>query len=389
MSRTRSRTFLTGKVSGQKRTTCFDAFAPYSNAGVDNTESVTDSVHTKLSGGRWSGGGPFDLTRSTTTWSGNQATSVVWRNSGNVCDLGQGTVRIQNPSGSNPAPLVVLGHPSAIARNAMATSAIAAIEPTQPAFDLSVFLGELRAEGLPNLPGTATRESTRAAKAAGGEYLNVEFGWLPLVRGVRDFARTVANSDKILNSYQEQSNQVIKRSYEWPTESKVQAYSCSHVMEPPVGFFTGGGHFERTFRRSWLEAEFLYFLPTGGSQTAKNQRFGSYARKLLGISLSPEVLWNLSPWSWAADWFGNVGDVMHNISAFGTDGLVMRNGWFMCHSGLTRVDSGTFKNRYQVRTRVDERKTRDVATPFGFGLTDADLSPRQFAIMAALGLAHT
>jgi hypothetical protein len=79
---------------------------------------------------------------------------------------------------------------------------------------------------------------------------------------------------------------------------------------------------------------------------------------------------------------------MHNVSAFGTDGLVMRNGYIMCHSGKESVDSGSFKGHYQTKTVVSERKTRHVASPFGFGLVDADLSSRQLAIMAALGLSR-
>jgi hypothetical protein len=386
MARLRTRSYNSAPISGQYRTSLVAGWNFYSDLGVANNESVIDELHSFYDG-HWSSGGPFDLTRSTSTWIGQEKHTWYFPNGLDV--KGKGTVRIMNPSGTNPTGIGPYVHPSQAQLMADATTAIARIEPTQPAFDLSVFLGELRAEGLPNLPGLMAREQTKVAKAAGGEYLNIEFGWLPLVRGVRDFASTVAKSDEILSSYQEQSNQVLRRSYEWPTESESQAYSCTHVMNPGVGFFTGGGHHERITRRKWLEAEFMYYLPTGGSRTAKNQRFASYARKLLGVDLSPEVLWNLSPWSWAADWFGNVGDVMHNISAFGTDGMVMRNGYIMCHTNKTVTDSGSFAGQFQVRTVVTERKTRHVAHPYGFGVTDASLSARQLAIMAALGLSRT
>jgi hypothetical protein len=137
-----------------------------------------------------------------------------------------------------------------------------------------------------------------------------------------------------------------------------------------------------------MEVDFIYYLPTGDSAREKISRYGAYARKLLGIDLTPEVLWNLSPWSWAADWFSNTGDVMHNISAFGSDGLVMRNGYTMCHSGLTQVDSGSYSGFYQVKTRVRETKTRHVATPYGFGVSYDGLSARQIATVAALGLSR-
>ncbi len=379
-SRTRSRSYTTGWVSGQWRTGGFGSWRPYNGPGVANSETVTDQTNNFVNG-HWNGGGPFDLTRSTVHF---QGIGQVVGNSNF-----QGSARIHNPVGTNPPALIPPAHPSTAQLKADGVTAIARTEPTNPAFDLSVFLGELRAEGLPNLPGHTVMERTKLAKASGSEYLNIEFGWSPLVRGVRDFCKTVANSDKILGSYQEQANQVIKRNYDWPAEETTQAYATTHGMYPGAGFFTGGGHHERIFKRKWFEASYIYYLPVGSSQNAKNQRFASYARKLLGVDLSPEVLWNLSPWSWAADWFGNVGDVMHNVSAFGTDGLVLRDGYIMCHSGKIEVDSGSFWNLNQVRTITVERKTRHVAAPYGIGFSGASLSTRQIAILGALGLSRT
>lgn len=381
----KSRTSYPGLVSGIMRNCFFCPVNPYVNSGLQSYEWRDSVNHAKLNG-RWSGGGPFYLERDMTYYSPKMQ-EASWYTSGGGW-LGTGTTRIEGPSGVTPVSLGNPSHPSLVSRLADATSAIAAIEPTNPAFDLSVFLGELRAEGLPNLPGSSVRDKVSLANKSGSEYLNVEFGWLPLIRGIRDFAKTVNNADSILSSYREKANVVTQRSYEWPHEEQSQAYNCAQTMFPPEGFYTGGGHHEYRFVKKWLEAEFTYYLPTGDSKGAKISRFGSYARKLLGVDLSPEVLWNLSPWSWAADWFGNVGDVMHNVSAFGTDGLVMRNGYMMCHSGLHTVDSGTFQGQYQVKTRKQEVKSRLDATPFGFGVVYDGLSLRQQAVIAALGLSR-
>jgi hypothetical protein len=232
-------------------------------------------------------------------------------------------------------------------------------------------------------------EQTKRAKAAGSEYLNVEFGWLPLVRGVRDFAKTVENADKIIRQHQENANRVLQRRYNWPQLSDSRADACSHSMTPAVSFFTDGGRFQSVLQNKWLEAEFIFYLPIGGSMNDKIRRYGSYARKLLGIDLSPEVLWNLAPWSWAADWFGNMGDVLHNLSAFHQDGMVMRHAYIMCHTRKDTVDSGRYQNGpLHVRTRRQETKTRLPATPYGFGVSYEGLSLRQTAVVAALGLSR-
>jgi hypothetical protein len=270
----------------------------------------------------------------------------------------------------------------------MGTTAIAKTEPTNPAFDLATAIGELRMEGIPNLPGAQAMETTRLAKKAGSEYLNLEFGWLPLVRSIRDFASVVDNHDQIIRDYQEGQNRFIQRSYEWPAEEESRAAACSFGMTPADGFFTGGGRWSNSFRKTWFEAEYRYKLPVGGSVDAKVRRYGSYARKLLGVDLSPEVLWNLSPWSWAADWFSNTGDVMHNISALGTDGLVLRHGYIMSHCGRTVQDFGVYAGQPQTHTFSTETKTRRPATPFGFGVAYSSLSAKQLAVVGALGMSR-
>jgi len=248
-------------------------------------------------------------------------------------------------------------------------------------------------EGVPNLPGAAMMEQTRLAKAAGSEYLNVEFGWLPLVRSVQDFARTVDQSDKLIRQYQEGAGKAIQRSYEWPTVSDTRVTTGrSFTMFPAVGFIQGSLT-ESYLQRKWFEVEYIYHLPTGTSVNDKVRRFGSYARKLYGVDLSPEVLWNLSPWSWAADWFGNVGDVMHNVSALGQDGLVMRHGYMMCHSQKLVHYYGAFDGGFgyitpMYKLQTNEFKTRRSATPFGFGVSYSGLSAKQIAIVSALGMSR-
>lgn len=385
---TKSRTFYTSAVAGVSRPTHFNQFEPYSYSGILNQETIMSNSHWRVSSG-WSGGGPMFLTRNTTSFNPD-VVNTSWPQPGGY--LGNGSVRLMYPAQSVPNSLGIPQHPSQLSRYVDGTQAIARTEPTNPAFDLSVFIGELRAEGIPNLPGTALREKVKSAKSGGSEYLNVEFGWLPLIRGVRDFCKTVNNADKIITSYQQKANQVWQRRYEWPAVEQKQAFASRFSAEPAVGFFEGGGVLEHRFERKWFEAEYEYYLPTGPKLNEKLQRYGSYARKLLGLDLSPEVLWNLSPWSWAADWFANTGDVMHNISALGTDGMVIRHAYVMHHTGLTRQSTGDLfgiPSLRQSRLEVTETKSRLGASPFGFGLVDADLSAKQKAIIAALGLTKT
>ena len=379
------RSWTKGTVSGIQRSSIFAAWTPYLTPGPISSEVSYSLQHFQLPGGRWSGGGPWIMDRDVYAFSPETVPAYKVTTGGS--NLVEGSARIAEPAEAvNKAPAFSTFTDSQL--DAMGATAIARTEPLNPAFDLSVFLGELRAEGLPNLPGTAIMERTKAAKAAGSEYLNVEFGWLPLVRGIRDFAATVEQSDSILRNFQEGQGKAIQRSYEWPREEESRAQSCRFSMYPPVGFFDGGGLWTHSFRRTWFEVEYIYHVPTGNRVNDKIRRYGAYARKLLGVDLSPEVLWNLAPWSWAADWFANTGDVMHNISAIAQHGLVIRHGYIMSHVGYQTVSSGTHHGHYQVLTRTQESKRRRAATPYGFGVLFSDLSPEQVAVLAALGISR-
>lgn len=375
----KTRRWFGGKISGETRPTHFHQFGPYSDFGPQSLESRASENHVRLNG-RWSGGGNFSLFRDTKEYIPSEL-SYSGLNT-------RGLIRIEHVAGSW-TDLPMYPQPNDLQAAALGATAIARTLPTNPAFDLSVNLGEIRADGIPNLPGTDVMEKTKAARAAGGEYLNVQFGWLPLVSAIRDFAKTVENSDSIIRQYQEDANHVIKRSYHWPLVKDEKRLDTAFSMSPAIGFFEGGQRIQTVEQRQWFEADYIYYLPTGGSTNDKIRRYGSYARKLLGVRMTPEVLWNLAPWSWAADWFGNIGDVMTNISNIGTDGLVMQNAYLMSHSVRKTVDFGHFDgDKYQRSTHLEESKLRWASTPYGFGVIFGSLSATQIAIISALGLSR-
>jgi hypothetical protein len=125
--------------------------------------------------------------------------------------------------------------------------------------------------------------------------------------------------------------------------------------------------------------------------------FSAQANKLFGTRLTPATLWELTPWSWAADWFGNIGDIIHNASALGDDGLVIRYGYIMdsyesivtyTQEGPIGINHGPVINSLSL-TRIHTLKRRYRATPYGFGLIPADFTTRQKAIVAALGISRS
>lgn len=284
------------------------------------------------------------------------------------------------------------------------TTAIARCKPTNAVADLAVFLAELYSDGLPKLFGaTLWKENVQLARSAGEEYLNTEFGWKPLVGDVQDITFALSHASTVLEQYERGSGRMTRRRYEFPIEKTSTLWddpSNSEVRTAPFAQHLYDTSIEKgnskgitsTWRRTWFSGAFTYHLPTGYRSRNAIVKYGTQARTLLGLNLTPEVLWEAAPWSWAIDWFSNAGDVISNLSDWATDGLVLKYGYIMEHSfinkryywfGNTRLPGDPTP---AILDSFVETKRREAATPFGFGLTWDGLSPRQLAISAALGL---
>lgn len=292
---------------------------------------------------------------------------------------------------------------------ALGTTAIANVLPTNPLSGLAVFIGELR-EGIPSLCGADFfKGRTSRARSAGKEYLNFDFGWRPLVSDVRKFSHSVTNSDEIIAQYEKQSGERIKRRFNFPminttnvsTFKSSDGYDTRPVPAWDVTMFRSDDNGVLTVittekRRVWFSGCFTYYLPPYISGGDNSKRYAMLANRLYGTRLTPEVLWDLAPWSWAADWFGNTGDVLRNVSAFQNDGLVMPYGYIMEEKSVTVhyesqgnwciTEPFTNLSLFQEFTTVV--KSRWPASPYGFGISADSLTARQNATVLALGISR-
>jgi len=316
-----------------------------------------------------------------------------------------------------PAPGIVMPPmPTASSLEALGTDAIARCAPTNNVAQAANFLIELRTEGLPHLFGmTLIKERTLKAKSIGDEYLNKEFGWDPMIGDLKHIAKQVAHAHNVLYQYEVNSGSVVRRGYGFPVEesesitllgnarANVGSYFGTEISGWPYGDWTGilysGGGTDQTYRKRhtkkevWFSGAFTYHLPSGYNARNRMVRDAVRAKTLLGLDLTPEVLWNAAPWTWAIDWFSNTGSVVANLSDWATDGLVMKYGYVMEHITITDtyfcMKRGGLSDPRAIPAPLVvtvERKRRVKASPFGFGLTWSGLSPRQIAISVALGL---
>ncbi len=300
------------------------------------------------------------------------------------------------------------------------TRAIARCIPTNPLSGMGQFLGELR--DLPKPLDLANwqaivrnaRHETRhlnfdkISRKAAGEYLNHVFGWVPFIKDLQDFARVVQMHAPLMRKYASDSGHNIHRSYYFPDDVTTTVSSSTNEPGRPVlvdPLYSKKGRIDRTqttTSKKWFKGTFCYYLPPVEDDDNdfvkfinKTKTAEAYANKLLGIRPTPDLIYKLTPWSWAADWLTTSGDVVHNWSAFANDGLVMRHGYIMetkssvdsrVLSGLELSGQGPVPTCIQ--TFESENKRRQRATPFGFGVLETSLSKRQWGIIAALGISR-
>lgn len=283
--------------------------------------------------------------------------------------------------------------------------AIAIVDPTNPNAEVGVALGEIFLDKRISLPGIQSwKRRTEVAKAAGSEYLSAQFGWLPLVEEIKNTIQSVQDGHTIMENYHSLDGQEVHREFEFePIEKESisvvnSGTRCLYSSSTSVSAFNGTPvpQTRRTTSttRRWFSGTFMHY-PNKVYDGLLGKRIADKRGdidKLFGITLTPETLWELAPWSWAIDWFSNIGDVISNFTAFEINGLVMKYGFimeeisgretlFMPATGLSGVTGAPpdVWNEYSVKRRKE-------ANPFGFGIGWEGLSPTQLAITAALGI---
>lgn len=384
------------------------AYSDYTGASRGGSVSLYGTLESRESRGHpvsWLGrstgniGGKFAHTRLQVDKIGSRhspySTGATWRNGNAMWAASSGFTSDLTPSPTHDyedaRDLVATSAPmvSIVEMDARGTTAIARVSPTNPLVDLSTSAAELLREGLPQVPGNAGN--------LGGEYLNVQFGYLPLYGDARDLAAVARRHDELLRQYERDSGRWIRRKYEFPPQVETTVETRGAAVPAPLGTSISGlvqtGTRTRTTTSEttiWFEGAFTYYLPRKGWR-----RTVASLDHLYGIRPGIDSAWNLLGYSWLVDYFSNVGDVMSNITAFKQDGLVMPYGYVMAKRVTTVEEDWTGPMRFGTweTTSVTSKKTyishqRRQATPFGFGLELDGLTGRQLSILAALGISR-
>jgi hypothetical protein len=278
--------------------------------------------------------------------------------------------------------------------------------PSLPSAGVGQMLAELKRDGLPRASIATFRSLKGAPRGAADDFLNYQFGWKPLVSDIHDTIKALKNHNEIIRQWTDNAGKPLRRRREIPTDvslfqTPTTGVGWENASYIPLGLGnTGGFHEKKSTVRTWFSGEFTYNLPIGDDLASRLAYYERLGDKLLGIVPTPELLWEISPWSWLVDWFTNVGSVIQNWQQMEIYGTVMRYGYVMHEIEwvYTRtVNDVTLNSSYTwayrpfrplVRTDTYVHRYRRKANPYGFGVTWESLNNTQLAILAALGMSR-
>jgi len=295
------------------------------------------------------------------------------------------------------------------------TKAIAKVAPTKPNASIAASLLELR-DGLPSMPGKALKNAKGLGdltKVGPEEFLNIVFGITPTVGDIRSVYLAVRNQHKILKQFQRDSDKIVRRRYGFPSMRDSQEWTADigygglyfypssanfPASQAGASGIVGSGNDYTTHRMLtkqdtiWFSGAFRYHLASDTNAWGRIERTGQLVNQLLGSRLDANALWQAMPWSWLVDWFSDAGDIIANATSAALDGQLLQYGYVMkksTHINTFTVKRVTFNNGLRIddlsSSFVTQRKQRNRATPYGFGLNTDSFTDQQWSVLGALG----
>lgn len=250
---------------------------------------------------------------------------------------------------------------------------------------------------------------------AAGDYLNLQFGWVPFVKDLYTAINYREILDKKLRWLRNKNRTSIRRRIELGTVNEATNLGYG----PNVGssvvptltsklYSSGISAANREMltyeykRRIWFTAKWRIYMPEMDNLKPGFLGLTSLERHFLGLELNPSVIYQALPWSWLIDWFSNAGDVIENLTLRQNSQVVAEYAYTMCEESHLYTKYGTCEcyqgtngivNASTPRKRFVAYATteyvfkgRAAANPYGFGITDDSLSNYQWSILSALGL---
>ncbi len=344
-----------------------------------------------------------------------------------------------------PSTLTAFGNQASVSQQTIPNSLkqtlgaglIAGTNPWKSKADLAVTIGELLTGNLPRILSRigesliklkidwklqTGRELSKHTNP-GNEWLSLWFGWAPLVRDIQaaigvlyklhvliydgsdSERRRFAKGDLVqMNRIRTDGFTAAERSFQFTSalnNTTASPYFKNYeIVGPAVGapVPTGlEGEFAKTVS---IQSDFRFAarFHRGALPNARERDFLSKALDLLGLDITPATVYQLAPWSWLLDWFSSLGNAVQNLSALDWSNVLLDYSYLTLKVKTISTSAVTLPSSWGtggsvsssspfITQRVEAvEKIREQASPYGFSVNWAGLSPFQLSILASLGM---
>jgi hypothetical protein len=129
--------------------------------------------------------------------------------------------------------------------NQAGAKAVALCMPTNSLVNLGTFLGELIKDGLPRAGAQSWKDGTIRARKAGDDYLNAQFGWMPIARDINRVALAIDQAERVVAQFERDAGRSVRRRFRFPRIlTNTELYSDTFYQSPLVGIY---GEMQRAF----------------------------------------------------------------------------------------------------------------------------------------------
>jgi len=353
-------------------------------------------------------------------WGGEGGNSHYWEGTlplaSNWTPASLSTTGFPNLTGSHLTSVSTLAQRQAVQSRMFSTTA-----PDRRSAALLVSIIELIRGDVPSIIGNIQKRMSKVdprlwhglaadSRYLGGEFLNIQFGWMPLIQDILGALKVLIGLDRIV--YAETNRR--KRMWDGPSnKTDVSltmsfgggAFSTADLYQGPISskYFAIN---QADVNRSILIKEDYAFSSRYSSLVKPNSRSNGFVQKAeeilrqVGLVDDPTLLWELLPWSWLVDWVTNIGNDIVNADtyspqkgkyaidyAYFTTQLTEHATWDV-NKLLPRSNKFNAVVSRPHGFYTTSQRTRERATPFGFGTQLGSISASQFAILVALGMAR-
>lgn len=260
---------------------------------------------------------------------------------------------------------------------------------------------------------TSSRTMRFRSSDAASAFLNYSFGWVPFLNDLISFGETIWSVGKLLEKLEKLNNVPFRRRVtllDDLTSTKLAGatYSVSngsypmpcHAVAWPSEFFAAPPSYEVWEHKSTYAygmGKWSFYRPELDASLPNYRTAWNAAKRLLlitGLRVSPSAIYNVIPWTWLIDWFTNLGSYFDTLTDLFQDQIVAHYVFAMQTQVITRTFTNVlplYDQTVQLSFSREISSKQRVAgdSPYGFSLPWDGLSPKQLAILAALGITRS